>query len=76
MLSGVLTRRRAVAVNIAIMRTFVRMRRLIQPYRDLAHQLDLLEQKYDAPFKAVFEAIRKLMEPPVRRQKRRTGFHP
>ena len=74
MLSSVLRSKRAISVNIAIMRTFVKMRRLIAPYRDLVRRLDEMEKNYDAQFKVVFDAIRELMRPhPVK--KRRTGFH-
>lgn len=73
MLSGVLHSKRAIAVNIAIMRTFVKLRRMILSQKDLARRLDELEKKYDAQFKVVFDAIRKLMEP-VERPKDRIGF--
>ncbi len=55
------------------MRAFVRLRELIAANRDLARQLDHLEQKYDAQFKVVFDAIRELMIPP-RLQRRPIGF--
>ena len=64
MLSSVLKSRRAIHVNIAIMRTFVRLREILATHKHLARKLDVLERKYDA-FKAVFDAIRKLMEPPT-----------
>lgn len=64
MLSGVLRSRRAVRVNIEIMRAFVRLRRLAVPYEDLETKIEALEQKYDAQFRVVFDAIRELMEPP------------
>lgn len=64
MLSSVLRSRRAVRVNITIMRTFARLRRLIAEHHDLARRIDALERKYDAQFKVVFDAIRALMEPP------------
>lgn len=63
MLSSVLRSRRAVQVNIAIMRAFVRLRELLATHRDLARRLDSLEKKYDARFRAVFDAIRELMSP-------------
>lgn len=66
MLSGILSSRRAVQVNIAIMRAFVRLRELISSHRDLARRLDELEKKYDARFRTVFDAIRDLMEPSTR----------
>jgi hypothetical protein len=75
MLSSVLNSERAVQVNIEIMRTFVRLRRILASHSELARKLDAMEKKYDAQFKIVFEAIRQLMapaepEPP----KKRIGF--
>ncbi len=67
MLSSVLHSKRAVQVNIAIMRAFVKLRELLATHKDLALKLDALEKKYDAQFQVVFEAIRKLMEPEERR---------
>src|SRR3990170_5775844 len=64
MLSSVLRSKRAIRVNIEIMRAFVRLRAMAGSYKDLARKLDALEKKYDAQFKVVFDAIRKLMEPP------------
>ena len=63
MLSSVLHSERAVRVNIEIMRAFVRLRRLLQQDAHLARQLAALEKKYDAQFKMVFDAIRRLMAP-------------
>jgi hypothetical protein len=74
MLSSVLRSQRAVQVNVEIMRTFVRLRRILAEHKDLARKLDALERKYDAQFKVVFDAIRKLMEPPAAEAKRRIGF--
>jgi hypothetical protein len=72
MLSSVLRSERAVQVNIAIMRTFVRLREILATHKDLARRLYELEQKYDRQFRAVFDAIRQLMAPPT--EKRRIGF--
>jgi ORF6N domain-containing protein len=77
MLSTVLRSKRAVQVNIAIMRAFVKLREIAVTHRDLAHKLDALETKYqqhDVQIKLVFEAIRKLIETPASRPKRRIGF--
>ena len=74
MLSSVLKSRRAVQVNIEIMRAFVRLRQMLASHADLARRLDALEQKYDAQFKSVFDAIRELMRPTVPRRRRATGF--
>jgi len=73
MLSSVLRGDRAVQVNIEIMRAFVRLRRMLQANADLASRLLALEKKYDAQFKAVFDAIRQLMAPPSGK-KERIGF--
>jgi hypothetical protein len=74
MLSSVLRSDRAVQVNIEIMRTFVKLRRLLATHENLARKLDALERKYDRQFKVVFDAIRELMTPPVTKPKRHIGF--
>ena len=74
MLSSVLHSPRAVAVNIEIMRVFVRLRRLAISRVDLARRLDELEARYDTQFKAVFDAIRALMQPSPTARERRIGF--
>jgi hypothetical protein len=75
MLSSVLNSERAVQVNIEIMRTFVRLRRLLASHSELARKLDALEKKYDTQFKIVFDAIRQLMAPPEpETPKKRIGF--
>lgn len=73
MLSGVLNSPRAIRANIAIMRAFVRMRRMLVSHEELARKVDALEKRYDAQFKVVFDAIRALMEPP-KPHRRRIGF--
>ena len=73
MLSSVLRSRRAVLVNIEIMRTFVRLREILLTHKDLTRRLDELERNYDAQFRVVFDAIRQLMDP-VQKPKRRIGF--
>lgn len=75
MLSSVLRSERAIHANIAIMRAFVRQRRILASVPDLARKLDSLERRYDAQFKVVFDAIRALMEPEPRLP-RRIGFRP
>jgi hypothetical protein len=77
MLSSVLKSERAIQVNIAIMRAFVKLRELLVTNRGLAEKLATLENKYDAQFKVVFQVISLLMDPaPVAPQKtnRRIGF--
>ncbi len=73
MLSGVLNSKRAIMVNVEIMRAFVRLRQLLSANAELSRKLDALERKYDAQFKAVFDAIRQLMAPPDK-PKRSIGF--
>ena len=77
MLSSVLRSARAVEVNIAIMRTFVQLRRLMESNRDLARRIEALERRYDEQFASVFDAIKRLIaedENKKARPKRRIGF--
>ena len=73
MLSSVLRSPRAVHVNIAIMRAFVKLREMLGSNRDLARKLEEMESRYDGQFKVVFDAIRELMTPPEK-PRRRIGF--
>ena len=73
MLSSVLRSPRAVQVNIAIMRAFVKLREILASHHQLAKRLEEMESHYDAQFRAVFDAIRQLMEPPIKPH-RRIGF--
>jgi hypothetical protein len=73
MLSSVLNSRRAVQVNIEIMRAFVRLREIMATHKELVRRLNKIEKKYDAQFKAVFDAIRQLMTTPEPK-KRKIGF--
>ena len=73
MLSSVLRSKRAVMVNVEIMRAFVRLRQMLASNAELARKLAALEKKYDAQFKIVFDAIRELMIPPDPK-KRPIGF--
>jgi hypothetical protein len=68
MLSSVLRSKRAIQVNIEIMRVFVRLRQMLASHVELARKLELLEKKYDAHFRVVFDAIRQLMKPPEPRR--------
>jgi hypothetical protein len=74
MLSRVLRSKRAVQVNVEIMRAFVRLRELLATHADLARRLDELEKKHDKQFAVVFDAIRQLMAPP-KETKREIGYH-
>jgi hypothetical protein len=74
MLSSVLNSRRSIAVNIAIMRTFVRLRQILATHKQLAERLVAMEKKYDLRFKVVFDILRQLMEPPPDPPKKPIGF--
>jgi ABC-type multidrug transport system ATPase subunit len=77
MLSSVLRSPRAIEVNIAIMRTFVQLRRLMDSNRELARRIEALEGKYDEQFAVVFDAIKKLITRDADAPPRRNiGFHP
>ena len=73
MLSSVLRSPRAVRVNVEIMRTFVKLRRILESHAGLAKKLDELEKRYDTQFRVVFDAIRELMAPAASKT-RRIGF--
>ena len=75
MLSSVLNSDRAVEVNIQIMRTFSKIRELMLTHKDLRIKIEELEKKYDAQFKVVFDALRRLMDPP-QKPKAPMGFVP
>jgi ORF6N domain len=75
MLSSVLRSKRAIGVNIAIMRVFSRLRQFLASHADLLRRLDAMESKYDENFRVVFEAIRQLMTETDERPKDRMGFH-
>lgn len=74
MLSSVLRSPRAVEVNIAIMRTFVQLRRLMDSNRDLARKIGDMEKKYDDQIRVIFDAIRQLISQPTQ-PSRELGFH-
>lgn len=73
MLSSVLRSKRAVQVNITIMRAFVQLRQMLLTNEELNRKISTLEGKYDAQFKVVFDALRRLLDPPVS-PRRRIGF--
>jgi len=75
MLSSVLRSRRAIQVNIEIMRAFVQLRRFILTNTDLRHKIEAMEKKYDKQFAIVFQAIKQLLEPPPLPAKKPIGFH-
>jgi len=75
MLSGVLHSRRAVRVNVEIMRTFVKLRQILSSHAELARKLEELERRYDSQFRTVFDAIRELLAPESP-ESRPVGFRP
>ena len=82
MLSGVLRSKRAVAVNIAVMRTFVELRRAASSYSAIEKRLEELERdtrtklgQHDEQLGQIFQALRQLISP-ARRPRRRVGFRP
>jgi hypothetical protein len=75
MLSGVLKSKRAVLVNIEIMRTFVKLRRILATHDKLARKLAALERRYNKQFKQVFDAIREIMTPKTPPKQHQIGFH-
>jgi len=74
MLSSVLRSTRAVQVNVAIMRTFVRLREMLTTHEELRRKIDAMEKRYDARFQAIFDTIRQMLETPIP-AKRQIGFH-
>ncbi|OGI18504.1 MAG: hypothetical protein A3B68_07095 [Candidatus Melainabacteria bacterium RIFCSPHIGHO2_02_FULL_34_12] len=74
MLSSVLNSERAINVNIQIMRTFTKLREMIESHKDLKGKIEEMEKKYDEQFQIVFEAIKRLIEPEIK-PKRKVGFY-
>ena len=77
MLSSALNSERAIQVNIAIMRTFVKLRRILTTHKDLAEKLEAHGyklKKHDEDILVIFEAIRQLMEPPPEKRKNGRTF--
>jgi hypothetical protein len=74
MLSSIIRSKRAIRVNIEIMRAFVKLRRLLASHSLLARKIDSLEKKYDKQFSVVFEDIRQLMDLRPQKPKRKIGF--
>ncbi|MFH1562452.1 MAG: ORF6N domain-containing protein [Nitrospirota bacterium] len=69
MLSSVLNSERAILVNIQIMRTFTKLRQMLASNEDLRKKIEDMERKYDEQFRIVFDAIKALLEPPVKKTK-------
>ena len=77
MLSSVLNSKRAIQVNIAIMRAFVKLREILATHKDVAHKLEEIERtqkEHGANINAIWKAIQRLLEPPEK-PKRTIGFH-
>lgn len=74
MLSGILNSDRAIKVNIQIMRAFIQLKRMLLTNVGLRRKIEEMERKYDKQFAMVFQAIKQLLEPPVK-EKRIIGFH-
>lgn len=78
MLSSILNSDKAISVNIQILRAFTRMRKLLLEHKDLRWKIENMEKKYDKQFRAVFDAIKRLLSPPPRKPvkpKLPIGFH-
>ena len=73
MLSSVLKSKRAILVNIQIIKTFVKLRELMSTHKDILRKVEEMEKQYDRQFRVVFDVIRKIIEPPVK-PKRKIGF--
>ena len=73
MLSSVLKSKRAIEVNIAIVRAFVKMRQILSSHEELKQKIEEMEAKYDENFQMVFEAIRQLLTEDEK-PKRKIGF--
>ncbi|MDD3905916.1 MAG: ORF6N domain-containing protein [Candidatus Omnitrophica bacterium] len=74
MLSSALNSKRAIQVNIQIIRTFIKLREMLLTHAELKRKIEEMEGKYDQQFQIVFDAIRELLTPPEK-LKRRIGFH-
>lgn len=75
MLSGVLNSDRAISVNIQIMRAFIQLKRILLTNANIRRKIEEMETKYDKQFVIVFQAIKQLLDPPVK-EKKPIGFHP
>ena len=74
MLSSVLNSERAIMVNIQIMRAFAQLRRMLLTNRDLKRKIEEMEKKYDKQFAVVFQAIKQLLEPDTKKDRKIIGF--
>ncbi len=76
MLSSVLKSKKAVKVNIMIMRAFVKIRELLGSHKKLAEKIEQLEKRYDKQFSLVFSALKELIKEPEKSKKKEIGFRP
>ncbi len=74
MLSSVLRSKRAIAVNIHIVRTFTRMREMLLTHKELREKIDKMEQKYDKNFRVVFDALKEMLAMKEEEPRRKIGF--
>ena len=74
MLSGVLNSRRAIQVNVQIIKTFIKLKEMVATNRELRIKIERLEKKYDKSFKVVFDTLRKLFEEKENSSQKRIGF--
>ncbi|MBU0468481.1 MAG: ORF6N domain-containing protein [Candidatus Omnitrophica bacterium] len=75
MLSSILNSKRAILVNIQIMRTFTKLREMMSNHKELREKIEIMEKKYDYQFKIIFDTIKKLLDLP-KNPKRPIGFQP
>jgi len=76
MLANVIKGAIAIKMSVAIVRVFVRLREMAVIHADIRIKVETMEKKYDHQFRVVFQAIRRLLEPPLAKPKPRIGFHP
>ena len=76
MVANVLNSERAVEMSIRIVRTFIKLREVLSTHKDLKRKIEEMEKKYDYQFQVVFDAIKKLLDSPIEKPKRQTGFLP
>lgn len=75
MLSGVLNSKRAVYVNIQIIRTFIRLREILATHKDLQRKMEEMEKKYDQKFSTIYQVMNELVAPAIKKNKKPIGFH-
>ena len=76
MAANVLNSAQAIQMSVAVVRAFVRLRRMALSVEALARKVDQLERRYDKQFQVVFDAVRRLMSPPPEPPRKRIGFGP